>query len=155
MELPCLQHPMSSILHVKNRLENATSTLLHLLLFYEWCRHMTCWQLLCRCGRGQQGHIQSTSRFVCSKHLASSNGQAMTAQHRPCRAFLACMQMQQAKCLSGLSSRFEGEVLDLTLRGLYGRAIWYASNADSPHVDRKSTRLNSSHSGESRMPSSA
>ena len=26
---------------------------------------------------------------------------------------------------------------------------------DLPHLDRKSTRLNSSHSGESRMPSSA
>ena len=31
----------------------------------------------------------------------------------------------------------------------------FGSHGDSPRVDRKSTRLNSSHSGESRMPSSA
>ena len=46
----------------------------------------------------------------------------------------------------------DGEFLDL-LDVLDGRADPYLE--DKEDIDRKSTRLNSSHSGESRMPSSA
>ena len=40
-------------------------------------------------------------------------------------------------------------------RDCLGRAMYFESNRSDSDGDRKSTRLNSSHSGESRMPSSA
>ena len=46
----------------------------------------------------------------------------------------------------------EGEVTDEVLASLREAAETLLSN---PVIDRKSTRLNSSHSGQSRMPSSA
>ena len=49
-----------------------------------------------------------------------------------------------------------GHPLDVS--GAYSTLVFFpapASSRPSPSLDRKSTRLNSSHSGESRMPSSA
>ena len=53
--------------------------------------------------------------------------------------------------VNGYSFEFEGE----TIHGYDANDIVHTANGVYASLDRKSTRLNSSHSGESRMPSSA
>ena len=58
--------------------------------------------------------------------------------------------------LTGVWGNHEGSVLLWALiLGICGAAVVRAGRALPSALDRKSTRLNSSHSGESRMPSSA
>ena len=53
--------------------------------------------------------------------------------------------------LTETTDEYWDKLMNVNLKGLY-----LVTRATIPHItDRKSTRLNSSHSGESRMPSSA
>ena len=90
-------------------------------------------------------------------------------------AYQENLKIREDVLYSMLRGRLEQELADATfededideeeLRDISGRARflirklcskgWFEKERARPEIDRKSTRLNSSHSGESRMPSSA
>ena len=65
------------------------------------------------------------------------------------RSFLKGMGLTDEQCDSIIEAHAE------TVDGLKADLARYKESAGKAEQDRKSTRLNSSHSGQSRMPSSA
>ena len=55
--------------------------------------------------------------------------------------------------LKGINAQYRAELIEASTRVI--DSGWYIQGYRDWETDRKSTRLNSSHSGESRMPSSA
>ena len=72
---------------------------------------------------------------------------------RPSKAWLA---LSLVAALMGVGTAFASSTININTNNLtpLGQGVSTATTCDS-QIDRKSTRLNSSHSGESRMPSSA
>ena len=84
----------------------------------------------------------------CTSLLTNNSCVTTASMKRRASLFRTLMRLKLLPPRSGL---------DLTTT-LYGMAVWhqrFATAVTTSSQDRKSTRLNSSHSGESRMPSSA
>ena len=89
------------------------------------------------CLSGKHGHIHS-GRVICGAVYVSEWTQSMLTA-------VAILVVEDD--VGRTRTRFGSS--------LQPRSVQHRVSALQPYLDRKSTRLNSSHSGESRMPSSA
>src|SRR3546814_9866929 len=100
--------------------------------------------------------ISDWSSDVCSSDLMNHS---LAEYHVPVNADIGDIDVvfvdERDEIVNALGSKGVGEIGIVGVAAAVANAIYHATGKRVRDLDRKSTRLNSSHSCESRMPSSA